>query len=183
MPRRWLFTDGTRLPDPVPAIARLASGDGVVLRHYDAAGRTALAREIAALCRRRGLVMLVAADPGLARIVGAGLHLPERGAAHRHRPAAGLVAAAVHGRAGLVRARRSGAVIAFLSPVFPTPSHPAATGLGSVRFAGLARAARESGLLVYALGGVDQAALRRLAGARPAGYGAISAFTTQNRRP
>ncbi|MGI4945219.1 MAG: hypothetical protein ACRYHQ_32435, partial [Janthinobacterium lividum] len=75
LPALWLFTDAVRLPDPLPAIARLPRGCGVVFRHDGVPNRAALAAAAACLCRRRGLLMVVAGDPRLAAAVGAGLHL------------------------------------------------------------------------------------------------------------
>ncbi len=63
------------------------------------------------------------------------------------------------GAAELVRARRAGAALAFLSPVFATPSHPGEPALGPVRWGAMARSA---GLPVAALGGVSGATARSL---------------------
>ena len=73
MPGRWLVTDARRLADPLPAIRQLQRGDGVLFRHYELppAKRLALAREVAGLCRRLGLVLVVAGDVRLARAVSA----------------------------------------------------------------------------------------------------------------
>lgn len=172
LPALLLLTDEARLPDPLAAAARLPRGSGVILRHYGAANRASLARALAALCRRRGLKLLVAEDWRLAAAVGAaGVHLPER-PLRRFRPRRGwLVTAAAHSRPALVRAARIGAQAALLSPAFPTASHPGRPALGPVRFAALARAAP---LPVYALGGVTAARARRLKGA--AGLAAIGAL-------
>jgi thiamine-phosphate pyrophosphorylase len=78
-----------------------------------------------------------------------------------------------HGLADLRRARRAGAALAFLSPVFATASHPAAAALGAVRWARLARVA---GLPVAALGGIDGARIRRLPRGLCEAVGAIGAL-------
>ncbi|WP_341893968.1 thiamine phosphate synthase [Ferrovibrio terrae] len=167
-PVRWLVTDARRLPDPLPAIRRLQSGDGVLFRHYELAPvrRLALARQIAALCRRQGLVLLVAGDVRLARAVHAdGLHLPQgligRAAAAR-RTGLGQVTAAAHDAGAVRRAARAGVDAVLISPVFSTASHPGAAGLGALRFAALSMLARHLGLMVYALGGITAASARRL---------------------
>ncbi|CAH2600887.1 Thiamine phosphate synthase [Rhodovastum atsumiense] len=162
----WLFTDARRLPDPLPAVARLPRGlAGVVLRHDEAPERAALGRAVARLCRRRGLALAVAGDWRLAAALRAGLHL--RGG---RRPAGAprwmeAVTSSVHGVAELLRARRMGA-LAFLSPVFPTASHPGGAGLGPCRW-GLA--VRRSGGAVAALGGMTGDSVRRLRGCVAAG--------------
>ncbi|RJF89434.1 thiamine phosphate synthase [Oleomonas cavernae] len=173
LPPLALLTDRTRLPDPVAAAGRLPRGSLIILRDGDlaAAERLVLARTLAAVARRRGLRLLVSGDLGLARRVGAaGVHWPERQLPARVR---GFATAAAHSLAALHRARRAGVAAAFLSPVLPTLSHPGAPCLGVVRFAGLAR---QAGLPVYALGGIDARTAQRLYGSGAAGIGAIGAF-------
>ncbi|MCB2101969.1 MAG: thiamine phosphate synthase [Rhodobacterales bacterium] len=170
------MTDPARLADPVAAVRRLPRGAAVILRHYDDPDRAALARALAALCRARGLVLLVAGDARLARAVGAGgLHLPEGMVAApgwRGLVRSGwLVTAAAHSPAALACAARAGAHAALLSPVFPTASHPGAVALGPLRFC---RLAGRAPLPVHALGGVDDPGAARLAGARCAGFAAIA---------
>ncbi len=165
---RWLVTDARRLPDPLPAIRRLRRGEGVLFRHYELAParRLALARQVAALCRRQDLVLLIAGDVRLARAVHAdGLHLPQgligRTAAAR-RAGLGQVTAAAHDAGAVRRAALTGVDAVLISPVFATASHPGAAGLGVLRFAALATLARHRGLMVYALGGITTASARRL---------------------
>jgi thiamine-phosphate pyrophosphorylase len=183
LPSRWLVTDARRLADPLPAIRRLQRGDGVLFRHYEwpAAQRLALAQRIAALCRRRGLVLVVAGDARLARAVAAdGLHLPR---ALVHRAAAArqvglpLVTAAAHDAGAVARAARYGADAVLISPVFATASHPGAVPLGVLRLAALATDARRRGLQAYALGGITQGSFARLRDLPLAGYAAIGTFS------
>ena len=184
LPALILMTDDRRLADPLAAAARLPRGAAVILRHYAAADRPALARALAALCRRRGIRLLIAGDLGLGRAVGArGLHLP----AHRVRPGAAgqrsgrrpgwLVTAAAHSFADIVAAKRAGADAVLLSPVFPTASHPGAPALGPLRFALWCRTAR---LPVYALGGVATGCADRLLGSGAAGIAGIGGVSAKN---
>lgn len=168
-----LLTDRARLPDPVAAVALLPRGSLVILRDGDlpAGARLALGLALASVCRRRGLRLLVAGDPTLARQLRAGVHWPEKRLPPRVR---GFATAAAHGMAALIRARRAGVSAVLLSPVLPTASHPGAPHLGIVRFAGLVR--RVPGLAVYALGGIDGTTVGRLAGSGAAGIAAIGAF-------
>lgn len=180
-PRQWLLTDDLRLPDPLPALRRLPAGSGVILRHYDNATRYELAVAVMREARRRRLVVLVAGDWRLAAALGAdGLHVPE-GMARRGilgpalawvRRCGRLLSMACHGRTALGRARRLGADMALLSPVFATASHPGAAAIGAVRFGLWAGRAR---LPVFALGGMTRRRLARVPLA--AGYAAIGAFT------
>jgi thiamine-phosphate pyrophosphorylase len=173
IPVLWLFTDSKRLRDPLAAAARLPRGiAGVVLRHDDDPHRAALARALARICRERRLALVVAGDVRLAARVGAGVHLRAgRWPAQLRRR--GMVTSSAHSVAELRRAHRAGASLAFLSPVFPTRSHPSAPSLGACRWSLMARRA---GLPVAALGGVDgQTVLRLLPGICRA-VGAIGAL-------
>ncbi|WP_264797959.1 thiamine phosphate synthase, partial [Acidocella aminolytica] len=85
----------------------------------------------------------------------------------------GLVSASVHNEAQMRRARRAGAELVFISPVFPTASHPGAVVLGG---AGWRRLARQAGRIKpYALGGINGVNMKRT-GLLCAGIGAIDAF-------
>ena len=177
VPRLLLLSDPVRLSDPRAAAARLPRGAAVVARGVAPPVLAALAR----LCRARGLRLLVSGDGRAALAAGAGLHVPDR------LPTRGLLpvlvrrrasrrpalSCAVHGRAGLTRARRLGADWVLLSPAFPTASHPGAPALGPLRWVGLARAA---GRPCVALGGVSAATARRLARRWAAGLAAIGAW-------
>jgi thiamine-phosphate pyrophosphorylase len=177
-PAVWFLTDETRGGDVAAAIGRLPRGGAVIFRHYGAANRSALARRLAALCRARGLLFLVAGDWRLAAAVQAdGLHLPEYAAARGPSSAARLwvrgriLTAAAHGARGLARAYEIGAHAATLAPVFPTRSHPGRAALGLSRAAALLRAAR---LPVLALGGASP---DKLAHARAAGFAGIAGIS------
>jgi Thiamine monophosphate synthase len=180
LPFVWLVTDAKRLPDPLPSVLRLPRGSGVLLRHYEwpFARRLALARQLRVICRERGLVLLVAGDAHLALACGAdGLHLPQgllaKAVGVKRRYPGWLVTAAAHDAAAIAQAARNNVDAVLISPVFATASHPGATGLGVVRFAALAVAARRWGLGVYALGGVDAASSRRIAHVPKNGTAAI----------
>ena len=171
------MTDPERSPNVLETIAGLPRHCMVIFRHYEDPDRRQLARRVAALCRRRGLTLLVAADAGLAQQVGArGLHLPahlcHRARALRRRPN-WLLTAAAHSEAEIVRARRQDVDVILLSPVFRSGSHPQADLLGPCRFA---RLVRRAGLPVVALGGVNQRTMRRLRGSGHAGVAGISLF-------
>lgn len=161
LPRLWLFTDPRRMRDPLAAARGLPPGRaGIVFRHDTVTGRDALGRRLARLCRARRIVLVVAGDPRLAAALGAGLHLRSGRRPASCRPPR-LATASAHSVPEAVRARRSGANLVFLSPVFPTASHPGAPVLGPLRWNRMVRAAR-LGPRAAALGGVDGAVIRRL---------------------
>lgn len=153
-----------RLPDPRAAAARLPRGAGVLARGLAA---TVLAG-LAAIARRRGLTLLVGGAPHVALRLRAGLHLPDRAppaglaaflAARRGGAPWAVLTLAVHGRAAVARARRLRADGGFVSPAFPTASHPGAPVLGPLRWAGLAA---RLGRPAVALGGVAAGTAGRL---------------------
>jgi thiamine-phosphate pyrophosphorylase len=173
IPVLWLFTDTRRLPDPLPAAALLPRGiAGVVLRHDDHPRRAAIGRDLARICRARRLTLVVAGDPRLAASLGVGMHLRGGRWPSPLRPR-GLTTSSAHNAADLRRAERAGATLAFLSPAFPTASHPGEPALGAARWARLARAAR---LPVAALGGIDGASVGRLPARFCRAVGAIGAL-------
>ncbi len=174
LPPLILMTDETRLPDPRPALDRLPRGSLLILRHRDADARRVWADRLLPVCRRRGIRLSIAGDPGLAWRCGAdGLHLSEAAAAHRPprpRRRCWIITAAAHSPAALRRAARIGADAALLSPVFATRSHPDSDGVGPWRFAAWTRRAP---LAVYALGGVNGLTARRLLGGGAVGIAGI----------
>lgn len=150
------------------AIERLPKGGGVVFRHHATPPeeRAALARRVAAMCKERGLMLAVARDVALARAVGAALV---------HNPvgdSVGLkVSRAVH-TIGEAEAAR-GADLLFVSPIYPTSSHPDAPALGLQQ--ALAIACGGGGAAI-ALGGMNEARGRAAIAAGFHGWAAIDAW-------
>jgi thiamine-phosphate pyrophosphorylase len=178
-PVLWLFTDA-RGPDPLAfarhaprGLSRGLSGGlsgglcGIVLRSpLDAAAAAKLARA----CRERRLALTVAGDWRLARALGAGLHLRDGRKPPNAPRAWPFFTSSAHGAASLRRARAAGA-LAFLSPAFPTASHPGAPALGPARWSRLAGAGPDATAPygVAALGGITGRTIRRLPRAIAAG--------------
>jgi thiamine-phosphate pyrophosphorylase len=147
LPRLWLMTDerqGERLWE---ALERLPKGSGVVFRHHGVAPaeRRRLFERVRRVARRRRLLLLA----------GAGL----RGDGVHGGSGKGLRSGSAHNLRELKAAERSGASLVFLSPAFPTRSHPGAPALSPLRFGLIAGQAR---IPVIALGGVDARKARRL---------------------
>lgn len=125
----------------------------MIYRHFGAAGREAIARALLRVCRRRGLTLLIGADPALAQRIGAdGVHLPERlarqGPALRRAHPRWLITVAWHGG----RQRQTPVDALILAPVLPSASPSATRPLGRRRANALAK---RTGLPCYALGGVN----------------------------
>jgi thiamine-phosphate pyrophosphorylase len=154
-------------------VSRLPRGlAGVVLRHDGQPNRAALGHDLARICRARRLILVVAGDVRLAAALRAGVHL--RGG---RRPGPlrikGFVTSSAHAPADLRRAHQAGAMLAFLSPVFATASHPGAGSLGVVRWSKLARGRP---IAVGALGGIDGETVGAFPRRRLPAIGAIGAL-------
>jgi thiamine-phosphate pyrophosphorylase len=162
LPRLWLMTDERQGEGLWGALQRLPRGSGVVFRHYGLAPaeRRRLYERVRRIARQRRLILL-AAGPTLPRADGV------HGKGGR-----GIRSASAHSLREISAAARAGADIVFLSPVFPTRSHPGARTLGTRRFAALAH---QTKLPVVALGGMDAGKARRLSGAY--GWAAIDAWS------
>jgi thiamine-phosphate pyrophosphorylase len=153
-PTIWLFTDAARVPNPLPFIARLpAHISGVIFRHDADPNRAALGRAVARICRRRRLTLVVAGDARLAAALQAGLHLRDGNWPGPIRPKNKLLTSSAHGAADIIRARRTGAKLIFISPAFTTASHPGERALGHFRWLHLARLAHPA--KASALGGIS----------------------------
>lgn len=178
MPPLLFFTDPERTPEPERIAERLPRGAAIVFRAFGANDAEARGHRLATVARRRGLVLLVGADPGLAARIGAdGVHLPERLAARASPLKAAHPRWTVTASAHSLRAARlalfAGADAVVVSTVFPSRSASAGRPMGPIRLAALARAA---GGPVYGLGGITNENARRLAGLRLTGLAAVDAF-------
>jgi thiamine-phosphate pyrophosphorylase len=144
------------------ALERLPRGSGIVFRHYSLpqSERRMLFQQVRQAAKTKGSTLLVA-----------GLPLPGGDGTHG-RPGRGLRSASVHNLRELRAAERAGVHFVFLSPVYPTRSHPKARALGPERFALIAHQAR---VPVIALGGMDAAKARWLGGAY--GWAGIDAWS------
>ncbi|HEX5775565.1 MAG TPA: thiamine phosphate synthase [Caulobacteraceae bacterium] len=172
LPPLLSFTDPDRTPDVAAVAERLPRGAGIVLRTYGDDGQAA---RIAAIARRRGLILLIGADERLAASVDAnGLHLPERMAAAipavRARHPRWLITVAAHSPRAVRNAAKLGADAVVLSTVFESASPSAGKPLGPLRLAAIART---SSIPVYALGGVDMKNARRLRATGVVGIAAV----------
>lgn len=180
VPGIWLFSDERARAGLLALAAQLPPGSGIVLRHdsLPPGARWRLLRRLMRLGRARGLTVLLAGTPAMARCWGAdGVHLRQR-EAHRERQAHALgliVTLPVHDAREARRARRAGAHAAFVSPLHPTRSHPGAPPLGPAAWLRLARLA---GGQPIALGGMTATRARQLSRTSRlgAGWAAIDAW-------
>lgn len=160
LPRLWFLSAEERGIDSREIVPTLPRGTGVIYRDYRNPERRLRARELARLCRRRGLVLLAGTSkPRSSSSLTAGVHVPSW--SRRPPRARGLVTLSVHRAGDLRRARASGAHLFIVAPVFRTEAHPEAVPLGPLRLGLLAR--RLPGP-VAALGGITPVSARRLTG-------------------
>lgn len=167
------MTDPRRTPHPEGIAANLPPGFGVIYRHFGSKDRFTVGERLAQVCKRCRLVLLVSADPDLARRIRAdGVHWPEaRLGGVRSRCGGWIETASAHSRAAIARAAQLGVDAAIVSAVFESASPSAAAPMGALRFRQLSRCAR---LPVYALGGITHRNAAR-AMTHAAGWASIEA--------
>ena len=154
LPPVFFLTDKDRTPDPAQIAAQLPKGWGIIFRHRPMRQARPIAETLAHICRKKGLVFLVAASPALACALDAdGVHWPERQAwqARRWQGRFRLMTASAHSRVGLARLGRLPVDAALRSVVFPSQSASAARAMGGLKFR---HEARRAPVPVYGLGGV-----------------------------
>lgn len=175
LPGLWLMTD-ERVADAalLAAIMQLPRGRaGIVFRHYrtPVAQRRALFVQVAVIARRRRLVLLLGGTArGAVAWKADGWHGPDKRMACRPM----IHSRAAHGNADVKADAVRNVDFLFLSPLFPTRSHPGAPALGRVGFALLAR---QSAVPVIALGGVRSHHRRQLKALGASGWAAIDGLT------
>lgn len=167
LPRLWLITDERQGEGLFAAITRLPEGAGIVFRHHS----------LAEVARRDLFARVKAAAPGPVLLAGPADQAEAWGAdgSHGSGRGKGLRSAPVHNYVEIRAAEREGAAFLFLSPAYPTRSHPQARPLGLARFAWLARRTR---LPVIALGGMNETRGRRLASFGAYGWAGIDAWAS-----
>ncbi|TCS12927.1 thiamine-phosphate pyrophosphorylase [Caulobacter sp. BK020] len=179
LPNLLFFTDPARTPDPERAAERLPAGAAVVFRAFGAPDAAIQGRRLREITRRRGLPLLVGADPVLALAVEAdGLHLPERLASAlpdlRESHPDWLITVAAHGLDAARTGAAAGADAVIVSPIFPSRSSSAGAPLG---LEGLKWIVETVEGPVYALGGVRAGTVAGLLDIGIVGIAAVEALS------
>jgi thiamine-phosphate pyrophosphorylase len=151
LPELWLLSDQRNDAVLEEALATLPKGSGFVFRHYhlDPTDRRKRFDDLGPVCRMAGHLMVLAGDSDTALAWEAdGVYGPPTKLGKR----AGLLRfATVHWAREIYLADRAGVDAMFLSPVYPTRSHPDGGCLGKTNFLELAARAKAP---VIALGGM-----------------------------
>ena len=152
LPLVWLVSDARNDAGLENALRRLPPGSGFVFRHYHLSESERRARfdELACIARSEGHHVALSRGRGWGETFAYGSMPPIDDAPWL---------ATVHDGLELDRAIGTGAVGAFLSPVFDTRSHPVAPVLGVHGFSVLAQ---RSPIPVIALGGMTAQRARQL---------------------
>ena len=160
MPRLLLLASPSRSHLPLPDLAREAvagGADALLVRAPDLAPEAlrALAEPLATVLAG-GAALLVSREVGVARALGCGVQLPERGgsavAAREVLGPGALVGRSVHSANAAADAASDGADYLLAGHCFPTASHPGQPPIGPDGLRAIAVAARSP---VLAIGGID----------------------------
>jgi thiamine-phosphate pyrophosphorylase len=177
------MSDENRDTSPLDIVRTMPRHWGYIFRHYTAPDRQRLAKSLSKVCHRRRIKFLIAGDWRLAcKISADGIHMPE--GLMRDRPASPfllhyrskIITTSAHAASGLRHAFRLSVNAVFLSPVYPTASHPNVKPLGTMTFSAHARS---SLIPVYALGGLKRRDSVQLRAVGASGIAGIS-FAEEN---
>ena len=171
LPNLWLLSDARNDEGLDEALARLPRSSAFVFRHYhlDESERRTRFDALKDTARRHNHVTILSASPATAKDWGAdGVYGP---AEKLGTDPALLRLAAAHSLAEIRAAEAANADGIFLSPVFPTRSHPGAGTLGKDAFL---RLMEQTALPIIALGGMNAERALELGQAR---WGAIDGLS------
>lgn len=155
LPPAFFLTDPKRVPNPLAVIPALPEGTGVIYRHFGAKDRAKTAAKLQALCAKENRLLLIAADPNLARTVGAdGVHWPEaRLSEARHwRGRFFIQTASAHSIRAIHKIDRAGLDAALVSTVFASRSPSASAPMRAHKFRQMTQT---NPLPIYGLGGLS----------------------------
>lgn len=159
LPEIFIFTDDSKLSDPITLAKLIPKKWGMVIRNYHNHNRIQLIKDTAKICKKRRIFFMVAGNWRLAiKIRASGIHMPVK--LIKKETISTIIkkcnnftlSISAHNQAELRYARLIGVDAVFLSPVKKSSSHPLLKPIGFLPFSSLAR---NQGLNVYALGGLN----------------------------
>lgn len=163
LPTLLFLTDPRRTPHPASLVTNLPAETAVIYRHFGAPEREYIARDLLTACQQRGLVLLIAADPKLARRLGAdGVHWPEKrlADARQWRGGFALQTASAHSRQAVATAAKVGMDAVLYSTIFASKSASATSPIGPLK---LRKLCQHAPCPIYGLGGIDANTAGRIA--------------------
>ncbi len=182
------FTDRKKILDFDATIKNLPKNSAIIIREYDlaAAPRELFARKIIALARPRGIKILIGKDFLLAKKLNAdGLHfsnfdkIPTQFLQKKLWPKNFIFSLAAHCLKSVLKTQKLAPDWLFITPIFPTTSHPNTKNLGLKNLAKISFKTKNqpySAINIYALGGVNLENLKSLRKLPINGFGAIDLF-------
>ena len=181
LPRLWLVTDERQGKALLPSIEALPFGSGILFRHYHTPviERRRVFDAIRHIADQSGHWVIISDDVATAKRWRAdGVHLTKaiksRTNARRYARNAGLIVSmTAHDKREMAYANRLADMI-FVSPIYPTTSHPGAATLGERGFEALADYAHRP---VIALGGLNKRNSPRIMELGAYGWAAIDGLT------
>jgi len=181
--RLLLISDSNRFSSNDAMLAVLEQAlqggvDSILLRenHLDSGKLLALAAKVRILTHQYHAKLIMHSQADIAKAVDAdGVHvkaasITEIPDIRTYLGENAFISASCHNEEELVLAEKLGANFVFLSPVFPTQSHPGTACLGVEKFLQLSK---QVSIPVLALGGIEQNVLPSLQGAAIATMGGI----------
>ncbi len=188
LPASIFFSDRTKISDLETTIKSLPKNSAIVIREYDLdkKDREIFTRKVLALARPLGLKIIVGKDIFLAKKIKAdGIHfsdldhLPIQFLQKKTFAKKIIFSFACHNCKSILRAKKLGTDIIFISPIFPTTSHLNAQGIGIKNLAKISLKTKSSSYphqSLYALGGINSKNLSSVRKLGLSGFAAISLF-------
>ncbi len=181
-PKLFFFTNRKQFSDIFKTIETLPRNTVIIIREYDLEHKDRLlfAKKIVKIARENNLITLSGKSLELhLEAKTDGIHFSDNDISwrkylnYKKNNSGLLLSCSCHDEKSLRKTMNYGINFLFLSPIFPTNSHPNSKTIGNMR---LAKITRELGdkSPIYALGGINLVNIRLLKNTRIAGFGFIT---------
>ncbi len=180
----FFFTDSRKVFNYEETLAKLPKNTFVVIREYDLQNNLRLdfAQKIKKLAQARSLKILVGKDFSLAQNINAnGVHFSDYdklpfSLLKKNRRKDFIFSLACHSLKSVLRAQKLKPSIIFISPIFPTTSHPKQKNIGIRNLAKIIQTQQSKKPIIAALGGINLENLKMLRKLKIKSFGAIDLF-------
>jgi thiamine-phosphate pyrophosphorylase len=177
------FTDRKKISDIENTIKNLPKKSVIIIREYDLdkKNREIFAQKIITIAKAKGFKTLIGKDFALAKKLKAdGVHFSDFDKLPQQifRNKSFILSFSCHSLKSVLRIEKLKADMIFVSPIFPTTSHPGAKIIGLRNLVKIAVKAKSSNYAakIYALGGINLTNLKSLRKLPISGFGAIDLF-------